>query len=453
MTFLLAGTFSLAAPTTAIIVLQSEIATAYPASSASFSLLALSFLGLAATIPTLGAAVVSGALADRYDRPRLLRWIGGISLATTVLVAWIFAAAPVANIAVPGPAGFTLPLWFLLALPFWAALMAAITIFRPAFNAALPNLVPTESLGRANGLILGLTVAVAALAQVVTGLLAARTNAETALFVPIVLFALAEYLLFRIGPQPNPPPRPHRSFLADAQQGYGYLGRRRELLAVTLASLAINFLSALAFVELAFYVRHDLAETAAFLGYLYAMATLGSGAGALLITRVRFERRLGRVLALLTLGMAVALLLLGVTRSPGIALFDMFLFGLFPGMFQIAFLAGVQATVPNELLGRVLAADEVGSLAFVPVGQYAGGTISYAIGIESTYLAAGGGMAVVGAALLFLPVVGLFRFDPRPASATVPPGATTDYPLAGPIVDPSEAVGRDPASPGPRRIA
>ena len=119
------------------------------------------------------------------------------------------------------------------------------------------------------------------------------------------------------------------------------------------------------------YSAFYLGQGPAFLGYLYGVGTLGAGAGALAINRIPFEHHVGRLLAVLTVGMGFCVVGFIVTHSALVALIDMFVFGMLPGMSQVAFLAGVQATVEDSVLGRVFAADEVGSYSFVPVGQYA----------------------------------------------------------------------------------
>lgn len=394
------------------------MARSYGAGGAGFSALALAFLGLAATIPTLGAALFSGTLADRYDRRFLLKVVGAVSLGVTALIATTLGFDPSAAISAPGPIGFTMPVWLLLVFPLWAAMTAATTIYRPAFNASLPGMLETHLLGPANGLLYAVTVAVSAASQVLTGLLEAGPGPVVALLVPIALFAGSLAYLFLLGPsEAAQVPTRTGTFLSDAREGYRYLFQRRELLALTLGALTINFLSALAFVELAEYSTFYLGQDPSFLGYLYGVGTLGAGAGALAINQIPFERHLGRVAGALTVGMGVCITIFALTRSPILALLDMFLFGMFPGMFQIAFVAGVQATTPSRVLGRVFAADEVGSYAFVPVGQYAGGLLTYAAGIQATFAVAGAGTIATGAALLMTPIVGRFRFEPNPTSA------------------------------------
>ena len=406
-------------------MLQTQIASAY--TSESFSALALAALGLSATIPTLGAALVSGTLADRYDRHWLMRVVAAVTLAASVTLALLLWWSPHTPVGSLGPAGSTIPLWLLLAFPIWATLTAAVTIFRPTFNASVPRLVEVRLLGSANGLLYGATVAASSATSVLCGLLVERDGAATAAWIPVALFA-ASFLFLVVGPRIEQAPRRRRRFLSEALEGYRYLGQRRELLAVTVGSLAINFLSALAFVELAQYSAFYLGQGPAFLGYLYGVGTLGAGAGVLAINRIPFEHHVGRLLAALTVGMGLCIIGFILTHSAVVALIDMFVFGMLPGMSQIAFLAGVQATVEDSVLGRVFAADEVGSYSFVPVGQYAGGSLTYAAGLETTYVVAGSTMALVGVALLLTPAVARFRFDPATPPPSDPPGSLEDPP-------------------------
>lgn len=446
--FLLAGTFSFAAPTAALVVLTNEIVRGYGSSGsgADFAALALALLGLSATIPTLGAAVVSGTLADRVNRLRLMRWVTAIALLSLSAAAVVVGLRPSAGLAAPGAAGFRLPIWVLLLFPAWAAMTAAATVFRPAFNASLPRLVRSESLGRANGLVFGLTVVIGVASWIAVGPITQYAGPVPALLLPIGLFAASLLCLGALDVElEDRRTGPRHDFLSDAAEGYRFLAQRRELLALTLGSLGINFLNAVAFVEFPLYAIDYLGGSATLLGAFYAVGSIGGGVGAFLIGRTHFERSAGRIIALLVVPMGLSVAALPLLRSPGLALGDMFLFGLFPGMVQTVFLAGVQGTVPNRLLGRVFAADEVGSFGLVPVGQFAGGLLTVALGLESTYLLAGAGTVAIGLALLLLPAVGRFRFAPE---AVVPPGVGVasrgPEPLAaGPIAGAGE---RPPSS-------
>ncbi len=210
---------------------------------------------------------------------------------------------------------------------------------------------------------------------------------------------------------------PPRAVLTEAREGFAYLGRRRELLEVTIAALVVNFLSALALVEVALYLQSWLGlSDGIWYGALVAVLTAGTATGFVLAPRLRFEPRAGRSIILLTLAMGVALLAFGLVRSVWLALPIAFVYGLMPGMIMTIFLSTVPATVPDEMMGRVFSADEVGSYALVPVGQFAGGLLVLAVGVQGTYLTAGGAIALFGLVML-LSFGSLLRLGYQPKHA------------------------------------
>ena len=413
---LISGGASLAAPTGSLIVISWALAHAFPASlPPSYPAVALAVLGLSSTIPTLGAAIVSGALADRIDRRRLMRVVNLAALLATVAVAAILLVRPESHVALPGTSGVYLPLWVVLLYPFWAVETAAITLFRPAFNASVPRLVDRADLGTANGLVYAVALLLSIGASLAASALASFVAWGYALAIPIALFAVTQLTLQLL--EADLTPRrdgPRRRFFGDVGEGYRYLWQRRDLFELTIAALAVNFFSAVAFVELGLYATFWLdVSDAVLLGALVAAGSLGAAVGGLVVNRLHFEPRAGNLLVLFTLGQGAAVLALGFLRSIWLALPDMFLFGLFPGMFTTVFLATVQATVPDDKLGRVLAADEVGSYALVPFGQYAGGLLTVASSIQATYISAGIGTVGVGGLMASMRDIRRLRFFTR----------------------------------------
>jgi MFS family permease len=251
-------------------------------------------------------------------------------------------------------------------------------------------------------------------------------GAGAALAIPLGLFAAAAIGLVALRGDFAPAPGVgQRRFLADASEGYRYLYRRTELLELTFSALAINFLSALAFVELGLYVQFWLAlSNPIFVGLMISGGSLGAAVGTLAVNRLSFERRAGRLLWILPVFQGLTIVVLGLVRSPWLAIPDMFLFGVFPGMFATVFFATVQATVPDDRLGRVLAADEVGSYALIPVGQAAGGLLTVTSGIQVTYLTAGIGTVGVGLLMGAMPELRRLGFEPEPETPAGPPSAS-----------------------------
>jgi len=421
------------------VVLLFTATTAFAGSAHPVELaaLALAFLGLSSTIPTLITAIFSGTIADRTDRLHLMRWTNAAALFATAAVVALLYFRPSAAVAVPGRPDFFFPEWVVLLYPLWAIETTAVTLFRPAFNASLPQVVGRPELGRANGLVYATALVLSVSASLLAGWLTNTSGAAVALAVPIVLFGFTMLLLAFAG-TPLPPERtePLSPFLTEAKEGYGYLWNRRPLLALTLAALAVNFFSAVAFVELGLYVVDWLGVSQAILvGAMMAGGSLGAAAGTLLINRFRFEERAGSVMTLLIVFQGASVGVLGLVHTIWIALPDMFLFGLFPGMFTTVLLATIQSTVPNRILGRVLAADEVGSFAMIPVGQWVGGLVTAVAGIPMAYFAAGGGTVAVGILMSLYGGLRRLGFNPsdpaRGSGVSSPPSAPLDERDAG----------------------
>jgi hypothetical protein len=366
-----------------------------------------------------------------------MRITNGLVLLGTVGIFADLLVRPESPVGFPGPPGFFLPMWMLLLLPAWALVSSATTMFRPAYNAALPNLVPSGDLAATNGLVFALSIGVSVVGSLLATALLDIDRAQVAYsaLVPIGMLAFAQVQLAGIHRDraPRGPGTP-ATFLHDARQGYAYLWANRALLQITVTALAINFLSTAAFVELGLYVTSTLGVSNAILyGGMVTGSSIGVAIGSLLMGRIRFERSAGRVLALVTAGEGVSVLILGLSHSVWISLPDMVLFGVFPGMYMTVFLATIQATVPNELLGRVLAADEVGSYAMVPVGQYIGGILTLMLGsVQLVFVIAGAGTILVGALMLSFRKLRHLGFEPasHPASRPAePPPPTSGVPL------------------------
>lgn len=428
----LAGAGSFAAPTASLVVLLYSIASTFSTTPhpVEYGALALAFLGLSSTVPTLATAVFAGTVADRADRRRLLRWVNAAALLATIAVALLLALRPSAPVSFGGDSGVRFPEWVVLLYPLWALETTAVTLFRPAFNASVPLLVSRPNLGRANGMVYAEALAFSIAGSLLAGYATNAYDPSVALLIPIGFFLATQVFLFGVtAPISAPREGPLAPFLSEAKEGYRFLFERRPLLALTLAALAINFFSAVAFVELGLYVVNWLQVNAAILvGAMMSGGSLGAAVGTLLVNRFHFERRAGRYLVVLVVLQGVTVAVLGLVRTVWLALPDMFLFGLFPGMFTTIFFATIQATVPNTILGRVLAADEVGSFAMIPVGQYVGGFATAVAGIPFTYIVAGVGTTTVG--LLMGVYAGVRRLGFAPSEEAGPsPGLTPPVPL------------------------
>jgi Transmembrane secretion effector len=412
-----------------LVVLLYSVTFAYPANvRTTYAALSLAFLGLSSTLPALAAAFFSGPLADRYDRGALMRAVNlGSILATVGLVADLIYA-PGTHVAVPGPAGFYVPLWLLLLYPAWAAIAATTTLFRPSYNTSVPRLVETGDLGIANGAIYSVAAAASTAATVSVGLLLTVGSSVYALGVAFVLFFGTQVALLLLDVDLSVARRTApRSVWTEAREGYAFLGRRRGLLQITILALIVNFLAAVALVELALYIEDWLGlSSGIWYGALTAASTAGVAVGFVAISHIRFEHRAGRIIILLTFVLGAALISLALVHSVWLALPILFTYGAMSGMIVNIFLSTVQATVPDEMMGRVFSADEVGSFALIPIGQFAGGLLVLALHVQGTYLLAGGTIVLFSFVMLaFFGSLRRLAYEPRDlAGASATDGAT-----------------------------
>jgi hypothetical protein len=407
-----------------LVVLLYCIALAYPpAHRETYGALALAFLGLSSTLPTLASAFFSGALADRYDRARLMKTINLVSLLATAGLAVDLVVLPSQRLPLPGPAGFYLPLWVLLLYPGWAAVAASTTLFRPAFNASVPRLVASSDLPSANGAIYAIAAVLSGAASLGVGVALTFVAAAYALGLAFLLFFATQVALAFVRTDLSVSRSvADRSLAKEATDGYAYLVKRRGLLELTITALVTNFLSAVALVELALYVASWLDLSQGFwYGAIVGTSTIGVAVGFATAPRLRFESRAGRAIIVFTLVMGLAILALGLVRSIWLALPIVFVYGLMPGMITTVFLSTIQATVPDRMMGRVFSADEVGSMALIPVGQYTGGLLTLSVGVQGTYLDAGGAIVLFG--LVIATAFGSMRrlgYHPADTAASTP---------------------------------
>jgi MFS family permease len=115
-----------------------EVAILVQAQRLTGSPLVVGTLGLAELVPLIVFGLYGGVLADRFDRRKLMVWCEpGLAACAGLLLV---------NSLLPHP-----PLWPLYVVA--ALLMAFVSLQRPAFEAAIPRLVPLEKLTQASAVM------------------------------------------------------------------------------------------------------------------------------------------------------------------------------------------------------------------------------------------------------------------------------------------------------------
>ena len=386
------------------------IALAWQVYALSNAPTALAVVGIAMTVPTLAFLLLGGVLSDRLDRRRLM------------LAADITRALAVGAIAALSLTG-VLELWHLIALAVPYA--AGNAFFGPAFDAVVPDVVPSSELAQANALDqLVRPIALRLAGPALGGVLIEAVGVGAAFALDAVSFAVSAGAVLAMSSRAPLPPALNSSMLGDLRAGFDHV-RRHVWLWGTLASAAVAYLLFMGPIEilLPFIIKNDLGASAADLGLVFAAGGVGSVAAAVIVGRHGLPKRditlMYAAWTLATLSVAGY----GITSAVWQLMIVSLVFNAFETVGFIVWSTAKQRHVPPHLLGRVSSLDWLISTGLLPLSFALTGPASAALGTRTTLIAAGVLGATVTLAALLLPgmrdIEGDFprRRQPGPAAA------------------------------------
>jgi DHA3 family tetracycline resistance protein-like MFS transporter len=389
---------------------------------------ALALVGIAMTVPTIAFLLLGGVLSDRVDRRRVM------------LAADIARGIAVLLMAVLSITG-VLALWHVVALV--ALYGAGAAFFGPAFDAIVPDVLPSSDLAQANSLDQFVRpVALRLAGPALGGLLIDAVGVGTAFAFDAASFAISVLALLSMSTRaPRPAAEAPASVGADIRTGLAYV-RRHVWLWATFATAAVAYLLFMgpAEVLLPYIVKNELGGRAADLGLVFAAGGIGSvGCAVVLGQRGLPKRDITFMYAAWTLA-TVAVAGYGLASAVWQLMLASLAFNALETAGTIVWATAKQRHVPAALLGRVSSLDWLISIGLLPVSFALTGPVSAAIGAQATLVAAGLIGGVVTFAALLLPgmraIEGLGR-DEDPVERAAPGARSVD----------------DVAAPGPARAA
>jgi MFS family permease len=375
------------------------VAMAWQVYSISNAPAALSMVGIAMTIPLLLLLLAGGVVSDRFDRRRVL------------ISADLVRGLAVGAMAILSLAG-ALQLWHMFVLV--AVYGAGTAFFGPAFDAIVPDLMPTEQLAQANSLDqLVRPMAFRLAGPALGGWMVAGLGVGTAFALDSATFAISAVAVLSMRHLDGPGAR-GASMMADVRQGYAFV-RSNVWLWGTLISAAVAYLLFLGPVEvlLPYVVKNNLHGSAADLGLVFAFGGIGSVGAALVVSQLGQPRRSVTVIyatwALATLAVAGY----GLAGAPWQLMAASFAFNTMETVGTIVWVTLKQREVPAALLGRVSSLDWLISIGLLPISFALTGPVAAAIGAQTTLVAAGVAGTVVTLSALLLP--GMLAVERSPA--------------------------------------
>ena len=415
-----------------------------------FALIALPWLALVLT----GSALALGSVLAIMAIPRaLLMLIGGVSVDRLSPRKVMLGSNAVRLVAI-GALGLivltgTAELWMLYA--FALVFGVADAFFYPAQTSIVPELVESDQLQRANGIVQGTAQASVLIGPVLAGLVIAALGSGTgadmtaagttgiaiALLVDAASFLISLVTLWLIRPRAHVE-RPPSSMLDDIRAGFGYVLGSPALRAMILLSLAANLLIVGPFeVGVAVIAYSRLPEGAAAYGVLMSAFGGGSLVGLIVASALPAPRpsRFAYVVIGAIAFAGVGLVGLPFVSSTAVAAALIAVSGFALGFGNLHGMTWSQSRIRPDLMGRVMSVMIMGSVGLVPVSMLIAGA-AVEVNLDAMLIVAGLGMAVLCFGAFLSPTVRRIGFVPpyqAPAAGEDEAGA------AGPTAEPARA--------------
>ncbi|HET6361070.1 MAG TPA: MFS transporter [Gemmatimonadota bacterium] len=355
----------------------------------------LGLVGFAGNFPIFLLAPIGGALADRFERRKIIV----VTQAISMVLAFVLAALTLGGIVRE---------WHIVALAAGLGIIHAFDI--PARQSFLVEMVGREDLINAIGLNSSLFNGARMAGPAVAGLLVALIGEGWCFLINALSFAAVLVALLAIRVPPFQAPA-KSSTLSRIREGFAFSARERPVRAL-LVMLAILSLTGMPYIVLmpVFAERVLFGGPAAY-GILMSAAGMGALTGAIVLASKRDVRGLGGWVARAAIGFGSLLAVFSLSRSMWLSVLLLLPIG-FTMMVQISSSNTlIQTMVPDALRGRVMSVYSMMFMGMAPLGALLAGWSADRIGAPTTVLI--GGAACVAAAAIFRWSLPRLRADAR----------------------------------------
>jgi len=344
----------------------------------------MGIVGALQLLPDLALGLAAGALADRWDRRRMMMWAdAGRAVLTAMIPVSFWLGWP------------TMAVILVVALP-----VNVLRVLSDAgFTSSVPGLVGRDNLARANGYLEATLSVPFIVGPAAAGVLVATIGPATTLAIDAASFAVSAVSLAFV----RRPLRADRTgqtprILADIKEGIRFVWRHAVLRSIIGYWSAIAIATAALIPALGYYITIDRRFGPELFGFVGSAWSVGYLLGSLLAGRLG-NRRVG--LRMLATGIVIGSMLvaIAVTATPAVYLAAGFVVGVALAVLLVSYLTLRSSITPDRLLGRVGSTARVISVGLQPLGMLAGGAL-IEVADGGVALIAMGGLAI-GASVLF----------------------------------------------------
>lgn len=380
----------------------------------------IALVSASVTLPIMLLALVAGAMADNFDRRRVMLAAQAFMLAVSVALsvcAWTGVLTP----------------WLLLTFTF---LIGCGTAFNgPAWQASVGEMVPRSVLPTAVAYnSMGYNIA-RSLGPAIGGAIVAAAGAVAAFATNAVSYIALIVVLLRW--RPNLPPRtlPRETLGVAMAAGVRYVLLSPNILGVLIRA-GVFGITASALMALMPLIARDLIRGGP-LTYGLLLGAFGAGAvgGALMSRKLRQRFTTERLVGGASLAMATGAVVCASSHWLAATMPALALCGAGWVLALSSFNVSVQFAAPRWVVARALAQYQMVAFGGMAIGSWIYGWITDHHGVASALLVAAAGLLLSAILGLFLPIPKLeqVNLDPR-GLWTEPQTAVAVEPRSGPIV-------------------
>lgn len=340
------------------------------------------YIYLAEFVPMVVLAFVGGALADFFDKRRLLR--------LTEMAQGLASAVLLVNSLLPDP-----KIWVLFLCVAAHAGLAAIQ--RPAFESFIQKIIPPELMSAVMALNSIRWSLGAIISPAIAGVIAVKLGPSIAYALDLVTFAGTLYAVYAIAAV-APPENAERPSWQGIKRAWRYAFSRQELLGTYFIDIAAMFFA----MPQALYPALAMVFGAEYVGFFPAAIASGALVASLTSGWTKNIQRHGLMVTLAAALWGIAIIFFGLSSSIWLALAFLFAAGFFD-MISGIFRGSIwNQTIPNYLRGRLASIEMISYLTGPMLGSAKMGIVAERFGVKIA-LVSGGVLCVVavaGAALL-----------------------------------------------------
>jgi MFS family permease len=341
----------------------------------------LGLVGLAQFLPGILLFLVSGHVADRHDRRKLIV----ICYVGFALCCGLLLVTSMRNVR---------SVYYIFAV---LVLLGVVRSFTgPVSRALVPQLLPEEHFTNAVAWASTIFQGAAILGPALGGLIYAFFRGPSAVYILAVIMAIAAVICtLKIKTESKPRTREPIN-LTTVSAGLRYIWREKVVLGSISLDLFAVFLGG-AVALLPVYAREILLTGPWGLGLLRAAPGVGAAAMAIFLAHRPLRRKVGLIMLWCVAGFGVSTILFGISRSLVLSLIALFFVGATDMVSVIVRAVLIQVATPDEMRGRVNAVDMVFIGASNEFGEFESGLTAQWLGTLPAVVLGGVGTIIVTA--------------------------------------------------------